>query len=929
MTCALPILHDAVGCDCTPPTEREMLRQWVRDNPGEALVGIRGERARRSLAEFFRQAFTQAIEPSTPYEHGPHVDAICDHIQWQLEERARAVADRGYMPACPDLLINMPPRALKPCYENGMVITKARGLIRLADVQVGDMILTHQGRFRRVTAVHRQGVLPLWEITTGRGRVVKVAGDHPMLTQRGWVRADEVTTRDVLAEVHAVEPGGAADTPHHEARMLGYLVGDGCLSNPASTRFTNQDPLTLDDFEHCARTLRFATRRTATPSRAKDVILKSSTSSWSGRKARSDVGPVRAWVRAHGLEGATSYTKRVPRAVMEADEATVAEYLAAYWACDGGIHDRRDLARSDGGTSTTVRIDATTVSEGLARDHQALLNRLGLSFALRRKVTALRTKRQGERYISWHLVAQDQDTAAKFMQTIGVRIRHEKATRAAGLTRTAFDRVLVADPVVAVQQQGSGECRCLTVDEDHSFVYEGVAVHNTIIIQVAAVAWAWLHWPELRILCLSTNPKVSTEAADQCRALIRSEWYQTTFQPEWQIRDDKDGVTDMKNTAGGRRAARGLDANFVGEGGDWRIVDDPNDPDDVYSDVKRQAVERRWRNSIANRKTDPRTTITTGIQQRTHVDDWSAARILEGWVVLKLRQEFDPRKRWNTPMPVGNDNRLARGHASAHRWQDWRTREGETLHPRFTPEWCAGEKAPTKLGVLGFSAQHNQEPRLLEGGLFKRAHWRFFRFEDDPPVSPERRPDGCTREPALTIKRSDLHWQATSTDATFGKSDTSDRVGLLVARGLEARTFIEADLTERRTFPETLKALHNPPPKDGPPPPDYAPGLAQRYPFASHLIEKKANGQAVIDTLEGTVAGMIDIEPVGGKQSRAQACAPTVEAGCVYLHDGAEWLEDFVAELADFPDGKHDDRVDSLTQMLIHYATARSAFWYA
>jgi hypothetical protein len=239
---------------------------------------------------------------------------------------------------------------------------------------------------------------------------------------------------------------------------------------------------------------------------------------------------------------------------------------------------------------------------------------------------------------------------------------------------------------------------------------------KTIIIQVAAVAWAWLHWPELRVLCLSVNPKVSTEAADQCRALIRSEWYQQSFAPSWQIRDDKDGVTDMKNTAGGRRAARGIDANFVGEGADWRIVDDPDDPDKVHSEAIRTGVEHRWTHSISNRKTDPRTSITTGIQQRTHVDDWSSHRIAEGWTLLRLRQEYDPAHHWSTSMPCNANGRYK--HGAAHRWQDWRSTKGETLHARFSPEWCAGERK--RLGTIGYEAQHNQEPRLLEGNLFKR-----------------------------------------------------------------------------------------------------------------------------------------------------------------------------------------------------------------
>lgn len=436
---------------------------------------------------------------------------------------------------------------------------------------------------------------------------------------------------------------------------------------------------------------------------------------------------------------------------------------------------------------------------------------------------------------------------------------------------------------------------------------------KTIAIQVAAVAWAWLHWPHLRVLCLSTNPKVSTEAADACRSLIRSEWYQRSFAPEWQIRDDKDGVTNIANSAGGRRAARGWDANVVGEGADWRIIDDPDDPDDVHSEPIRESVQRRWRLSIANRKTDPRTTITTGIQQRVHVDDWSAHRVAEeGWIHVKLRQEYKASLRARSPMPVDASNRYT--HGGAHQWQDWRTADGQTLHPRFTPTWCASERK--RLGTLGFEAQHNQEPRLLDGNLFKRSQWKFFRYDDDAPVEPSMRPEGCNHSEALTLKRkSGFEWLATTTDATFGKSATSDFVSVLVVAGIGSRIFVLADLTLRRNFPETQALLE---------------ALGKSYPFASHLIEAKANGQAIIDTLSGRVPGLIALTPEGGKESRASACSPRVEAGDVYLHDGAAWLEEFIAELADFPTGTHDDRVDAFTQALIHFGSSPSvAAFYA
>lgn len=69
-------------------------------------------RARLSLSEFIRQAWS-VIEPGTPYIHGRHIDAICEHLE---------AVSRGEIKR---LIINMPPRHMKsiavsvcwPCWE--------------------------------------------------------------------------------------------------------------------------------------------------------------------------------------------------------------------------------------------------------------------------------------------------------------------------------------------------------------------------------------------------------------------------------------------------------------------------------------------------------------------------------------------------------------------------------------------------------------------------------------------------------------------------------------------------------------------------------------------------------------------------------------------------------------------------------------------
>ncbi len=66
------------------------------------LSVIRAERARRSLAEFVRQAWP-IIEPSTPLIWNWHIDVICDHIQALVEGRLSKN----------NLIINVPPGSMK------------------------------------------------------------------------------------------------------------------------------------------------------------------------------------------------------------------------------------------------------------------------------------------------------------------------------------------------------------------------------------------------------------------------------------------------------------------------------------------------------------------------------------------------------------------------------------------------------------------------------------------------------------------------------------------------------------------------------------------------------------------------------------------------------------------------------------------------
>ena len=92
--------------------------------------------------------------------------------------------------------------------------------------------------------------------------------------------------------------------------------------------------------------------------------------------------------------------------------------------------------------------------------------------------------------------------------------------------------------------------------------------------------------------------------------------------------------------------------------------------------------------------------------------------------------------------------------------------------------------------------------------------------------------------------------------------------------------------------------------------------VRQLYPAArSVLIEDKANGSAIIQTLQAEMF-CIPVNPLGGKEARVNAVSPAIESGHVYLPQDEPWLAEYVDQWSAFPAGAHDDMVDSSTQAL-------------
>jgi predicted phage terminase large subunit-like protein len=91
----------------------------------------------------------------------------------------------------------------------------------------------------------------------------------------------------------------------------------------------------------------------------------------------------------------------------------------------------------------------------------------------------------------------------------------------------------------------------------------------------------------------------------------------------------------------------------------------------------------------------------------------------------------------------------------------------------------------------------------------------------------------------------------------------------------------------------------------------------RKYPKLFRLIiEDKGSGIGLIQDLKQDGIYAKAFRPETDKVTRMASETPAIEGGNVYLPTKAPWLDDYLHELSRFPNGKHDDQVDSTSQAL-------------
>lgn len=388
---------------------------------------------------------------------------------------------------------------------------------------------------------------------------------------------------------------------------------------------------------------------------------------------------------------------------------------------------------------------------------------------------------------------------------------------------------------------------------------------KTEIVVKIFPAWCFAKKASCNFLHLSYADDLALDNSSAVKDIVESEEFQfywhiplktdSTAKKKW--KNELDG--EFSATAAGGKVT-GFGAGRLGSKGfeGALIVDDPIKPDDAKSDAKRNFINKRFPDTIISRLNDRKTPLIL-VMQRLHEQDPT------GYLLANNTElEFT-----HINLPAINEDGQSeydireRGQAL---WPDKHTEtELETMR----------SKSP-----MTYAGQYQQRPAPAEGNLFK-----IFKFYYELPK--------------------DIYIKIHSWDFTFKKSKKSDFVVGTAWGKTRSQDFYLIDLVrDKMSFTEQLKAMKH---------------FTAKHPdYKATLIEAKANGEAIIDSISDTIKKVKPITPTESKEERAEVIAPLFDTGHVYLpHPSiAPWVTDYISEMKLFPNASHDDQVDSTSQAL-------------
>lgn len=355
------------------------------------------------------------------------------------------------------------------------------------------------------------------------------------------------------------------------------------------------------------------------------------------------------------------------------------------------------------------------------------------------------------------------------------------------------------------------------------------------------------------------------------------------------LRADSKAKHHWLTQEGGGLLCTGVGGPLTGFRAHMLIIDDPiKDAEEANSETMREKTWE-WYTTVALTRCWPEAVVIV-LMTRWHHDDL-IGRIKENYAeALKQGRDVTPVECLRLPcLADSDDDPLGRD-------------GGQALWPSIYDEEWASRKQ-TDVGSRAWQALYQQNPTPDEGGMFKREYFNYFTESGDWYEMPGYR----------VLKRNCRFFQ--TVDTAMKETQQSDYTVISTfALTPDARLLVVDVQRERLEVPRQWPMIRR--------------RIRDARRMGRYLwtaVEDKGSGIGLIQTARKMGVPLRTLKADRDKVTRATPASVWYENGMVYHRQEASWVGAFESELLNFPNGKHDDQVDTVAYAVLEMSTRKSA----
>jgi len=376
-------------------------------------------------------------------------------------------------------------------------------------------------------------------------------------------------------------------------------------------------------------------------------------------------------------------------------------------------------------------------------------------------------------------------------------------------------------------------------------------------------SWFLGKYPEKKIIQTAHTAELATGFGRKVRNLVSSENYQKVF--DTKLSSDSKAAGRWNTNMGGDYFAIGVGGAVTGKGADLLIIDDPHSEQEA-----KQGNPAVFDNVYEWFTSGPRQRLQPGGAIIIVMTRWSK-RDLTGQILKNAGKD-------------GVDQ--------------WEIIDFPAIMPSGTPLWpafwskTALEALKAELPVAKWEAQYQQNPTSEEGAIIKREQWAIWDKDTPPPC------DYIIQSWDTAFEKNNRADYSACT--TWGVFQHPNKSG-----DLRPNIILLDAFKQRMEFPELKKMALD---------------LYQEWEPDTLIVEKRAAGAPLIYEMRKMGIPLSEFTPGKGndKISRVNAISDLFASGVVWCPE-TRWAEEVMDELASFPNGDHDDLVDSSSQALMRF----------